>query len=76
MDQETEWKPRRNEVEDEEPYLNIGEIFQSNEPQQETENYYTEAVEDTEDTESQTTDEMEPRFMNDQEKKVFKNFMY
>src|SRR5665213_4392088 len=39
-------------------------------------NYYTEAVEDTENTESQTTDETEPQFMNDQEKKVFKNFMY
>ena len=52
VDPETEWEPRRNEVEDEEPYLNIGEIFQSNEPQQEMKNYYTEAVEDTEDTES------------------------
>ena len=76
VDQETEWESRRNEIEDEEPYLNIGEIFQSNKPQQETENYYTETVEDTEDTESQTTDEMEPRYMNDEEKKVFKNFMY
>ncbi len=31
VDQETHWQLRRNEVEDEEPYLNIDEIFQAQE---------------------------------------------
>ena len=65
VDEETDWQPRRNEVEDEEPYLNIDEIFQAEESvQQEQEETPSETTEDTEWSNEEESSEEYEKEMN------------